>query len=255
MSRLIFYITLSLALHFVAVLPLLVEQFSGAYVESAAQVEQRVLSIPMLTFKSVSKPAAATSVQTVKPAVVEKQPKPEPKPKPKPKPAVKQVPVKPIKKPPVKADKTELRQQARTPDASKMPDAGQPQHAQHAQHAQHVNDKPLDVEKPSQVARTQSSMKEEVISKKPRFARPPAAPVYPAQARRQQQGTVWVDVRLDARGQQVELQVLRSSGVKSLDQAALAAVKKWQFLAELQNGIGVPSRVHIPIEFAIAAKP
>lgn len=113
------------------------------------------------------------------------------------------------------------------------------------------------IDKPSTAAATDSLVPQvaEVMSKEPRFASPPGALVYPAQARRrQQQGTVWVEVRLDARGKQVELQVLRSSGVKSLDQAALFAVRKWRFLPETRNGIAVPSRVHIPIEFAIAAK-
>lgn len=94
----------------------------------------------------------------------------------------------------------------------------------------------------------------EVLSTEPRFARTPAPPVYPAQAkRRQQQGTVWVEVRLNAQGRQLAVQVLRTSGVPSLDKAALAAVRKWQFLPETHSGMGVPSRIHIPIEFAIAA--
>lgn len=101
---------------------------------------------------------------------------------------------------------------------------------------------------------TQPSSTQEVTSTQPRFARAPAPPHYPAQAkRRQQQGTVWVEVRLDRRGKLVDVQVLRSSGVSSLDQAALAAVRRWQFLPEQRGGVGVPSRVHIPIEFAIAA--
>jgi protein TonB len=64
---------------------------------------------------------------------------------------------------------------------------------------------------------------------------------------------VLVEVRLDARGQQRSINVLRSSGVDSLDRAALEAVAKWRFLPETTGGQAVPSRVHIPIQFALTA--
>ncbi len=133
-----------------------------------------------------------------------------------------------LEKPPDKVANAEVKQQSPALEESKSSNAGETKRA---------TEKPLVTEKAQQPVQAKSS-------------------VYPALARRrQQQGTVWVDVRLDAQGRQIGLQVLRSSGVKSLDQAALTAVKQWQFLPERQSGVGVPSRVHIPIEFAIAAKP
>jgi protein TonB len=94
----------------------------------------------------------------------------------------------------------------------------------------------------------------EVLSLKPSFAQAPPPPRYPAQARRRnQQGVVLLEVRLDARGEQRELTLLRSSGVPSLDQAALTAVASWRFRAEVRDGHKVPSRVQIPIEFALTA--
>jgi protein TonB len=94
----------------------------------------------------------------------------------------------------------------------------------------------------------------EVLSLKPSFAQAPPPPRYPAQARRRnQQGVVLLEVRLDARGEQRELTLLRSSGVPSLDQAALTAVAGWRFRAEVRDGHKVPSRVQIPIEFALTA--
>ncbi|MBP8185654.1 MAG: energy transducer TonB [Pseudomonas sp.] len=98
------------------------------------------------------------------------------------------------------------------------------------------------------------AVRPEVLSLKPSFAQAPPPPRYPAQARRRnQQGVVLLEVRLDARGAQRELTLLRSSGVPSLDQAALAAVSRWRFRAEMRDGQAVPSRVHIPIEFALTA--
>lgn len=92
----------------------------------------------------------------------------------------------------------------------------------------------------------------EVVSQAPRFREPPAAPDYPVQARRRnQQGQVLLEVRLDTAGKQRELRLLQSSGFSSLDQAALDAVADWKFEPEVQAGQAMPSRVQIPIDFAL----
>ncbi|MEN0106271.1 MAG: TonB family protein [Pseudomonas sp.] len=94
----------------------------------------------------------------------------------------------------------------------------------------------------------------EVFSNKPSYLQPPRQPQYPKVAqRRKQQGVVLVEVRLDERGQQRALQIVRSSGVESLDEAALEAVADWRFRPETLDGRAVPSRVQIPIEFALTA--
>lgn len=94
----------------------------------------------------------------------------------------------------------------------------------------------------------------EVFSRHPAFRLPPQQPRYPAQARRRnQEGVVLLEVRLDERGAQRAIKLLRSSGFPSLDKAALEAVAGWRFHPETVNGKGVPSRVQIPIEFALLA--
>lgn len=94
----------------------------------------------------------------------------------------------------------------------------------------------------------------EVFSREPSFREHPKPPHYPSQARRRnQQGTVLVEVRLDERGELRSLNVLRSSGIDSLDRAALDAVAAWRFRPETLGGRGVPSRVQIPIQFALSA--
>jgi protein TonB len=93
-----------------------------------------------------------------------------------------------------------------------------------------------------------------VVSLRPSFVTPPPAPRYPNTARRRnQQGVVRIEVRLDEHGQQLKLTLVRSSGVESLDQAALEAVTTWRFRPEIVDGRAVPSRVEIPIEFALTA--
>lgn len=102
---------------------------------------------------------------------------------------------------------------------------------------------------------TQSPEPVEVVSHQPSFLQPPKPPSYPATARRRnQEGTVLVEVRLDRNGAQRDVQVLRSSGVSSLDQAAVKAVSGWRFKPETVAGQPVPSRVQIPIAFALAAR-
>ncbi|AIL62513.1 energy transducer TonB [Pseudomonas alkylphenolica] len=93
-----------------------------------------------------------------------------------------------------------------------------------------------------------------VVSLRPSFVSPPPPPRYPSQARRRnQQGIVRVEVCLDEHGKQLKLTLVRSSGVTSLDQAALEAVTQWRFRPEIVDGRAVPSRVEIPIEFALTA--
>ncbi|GAA5214112.1 energy transducer TonB [Corallincola platygyrae] len=86
----------------------------------------------------------------------------------------------------------------------------------------------------------------------PLFAAPPKPPRYPRLARKRgREGTVWVDIWLDADGKQSRLEISRSSGWDSLDKSALAAVTDWQFLPHKKNGIGHPSRLRIPVAFSL----
>ncbi len=100
---------------------------------------------------------------------------------------------------------------------------------------------------------TQLSVSDEpVLVERPAFASPPAAPAYPELARqRRQQGTVVVEVQLDRNGAQVMRSLLQSSGIDSLDEAALTAVKNWEFLPYRENGRTRLSRVRLPIRFSL----
>ncbi|MCU9951331.1 energy transducer TonB [Pseudomonas sp. PDM13] len=105
-----------------------------------------------------------------------------------------------------------------------------------------------------QVAIAAKLPKAEAVIDQPSFLTPPKPPIYLAQARRRnQQGVVLVEVRLDERGGLREMKLLRSSGIESLDEAAMNAVASWRFRPEVQDGEPVPSRVRIPIEFALTA--
>jgi periplasmic protein TonB len=77
-------------------------------------------------------------------------------------------------------------------------------------------------------------------------------PVYPRAAlRRQQQGTVLIEVRVSISGQPLAVAIDRSSGYGMLDAAALDAVRKWQFIPARRGSEVVEASVVVPVEFRI----
>jgi protein TonB len=78
------------------------------------------------------------------------------------------------------------------------------------------------------------------------FAKPPS---YPLESRRRhEQGTVVLMLLLSADGQVSTISVAESSGSERLDQAALAAVRKWRWAPLVRNGqpVMVQGKVRIP---------
>ena len=78
------------------------------------------------------------------------------------------------------------------------------------------------------------------------------APRYPISAFREQaQGTVIVRAEVLPDGKSGQVLLHRSSGFKSLDEAALATVKEWRFKPATENGKNVSQWVNIPITFRL----
>jgi TonB family protein len=74
------------------------------------------------------------------------------------------------------------------------------------------------------------------------------APVYPAIARSAGvSGVVAIEARIGADGKVTEAKVVRS--VPMLDQAALDAVRQWEYIPSLLNGVPVPVVITITISF------
>lgn len=89
-----------------------------------------------------------------------------------------------------------------------------------------------------------------VFEGKPRFRHPPTPPVYPRRAiELNQQGEALVRVRLDPDGTAVEILLWRGSGFALLDKAALAAVRGWHFHPAMRDGRPVAAWVEIPVRF------
>lgn len=90
----------------------------------------------------------------------------------------------------------------------------------------------------------------------PRVARPKyksrPEPAYPALARRRrQQGVVLLTVLVGASGRPDSVEIRSSSGFRALDDAALEAVKQWEFEPARLGGVPVASEVEVPIRFQL----
>ncbi len=87
---------------------------------------------------------------------------------------------------------------------------------------------------------------------KPRFRTPPRPPNYPKRARNLgQEGEALIRVRLDNNGNADEILIWKSSGFALLDNAALVAVRRWQFEPERRNGLPTIAWVQIPVHFSL----
>ncbi|OBU14367.1 hypothetical protein AYY19_06450 [Photobacterium aquimaris] len=87
---------------------------------------------------------------------------------------------------------------------------------------------------------------------KPTFATRPSPVNYPKLAKRRGiEGQVLVEVWIDAQGQQLKQKLIKSSGAQILDNAAIAAIKKWRFSSHIVNGKAIAHRVQIPVRFKL----
>jgi protein TonB len=83
-------------------------------------------------------------------------------------------------------------------------------------------------------------------------APPPRFPT--AALRRQQQGTVLLEVLVDEQGVPRVVTLVRSSGYPLLDgEARRHVLKRWRFRPALRDGVAIPARGLVPLRFAIAA--
>lgn len=77
-------------------------------------------------------------------------------------------------------------------------------------------------------------------------------PDYPERARKEgKEGRVLLRVLVDEEGRSKVVEVNTSSGSEALDQAALAAIKRWRFLPARYGNKPVESWVKIPIDFRL----
>lgn len=91
----------------------------------------------------------------------------------------------------------------------------------------------------------------EQVAAEPRYGYNPA-PAYPRLARdRGWEGTVEFKVRVLTNGKVGGVDLINSSGYKSLDRAARRAIKRWQFTPASRAGKVVESWVVVPVHFVL----
>ena len=77
------------------------------------------------------------------------------------------------------------------------------------------------------------------------------APVYPLEAKEAKvTGVVILEARIEADGRVINARILRS--IPPLDQAALDAVKQWEFTPTLLNGVPTPVIMTVTIQFSLS---
>lgn len=77
-------------------------------------------------------------------------------------------------------------------------------------------------------------------------------PVYPPASRRlDEHGAVRLKVLVDERGRPREVQIAKSSGFDRLDQAAVAAVRRWQFSPAMQESRAVTAWTQVNVVFQL----
>ena len=78
------------------------------------------------------------------------------------------------------------------------------------------------------------------------------SPIYPSNAKNNNiQGKVFLSVLVGIEGRAIEVKIANSSGYYILDNSALSAVRKWQFVPAKKNGEAVSATVIVPVEFKI----
>jgi protein TonB len=78
------------------------------------------------------------------------------------------------------------------------------------------------------------------------------APFYPLSAKRRGiEGKVLLNILVKTDGTAATVKILRSSGYKELDEAALEAVRKWKFIPAHRGGQFIQANVVVPVEFKI----
>ena len=256
-------VALSLALHGLAIVPLLVAGMSG----SSANDDEPALMVELSMAAPIAGPAAeAANPETTPesqqqpepptPPVETAQASPPPEPEPPPPPPQEVAAAEPETKvelpppdepPPLTA--TELK-----PIDSPRPKPPQPKPAAAARPTAQaaVTRAPAPDAGNASITQQQAAAASSLIvfEGKPRFRIPPTPAAYPPRSiELSQQGEVLVRVRLQPDGAAAEVVLWRSSSFPLLDRAALTAVRGWHFLPAMRDGRPVAAWVEIPVRF------
>ncbi len=113
--------------------------------------------------------------------------------------------------------------------------------------------RPREAETPTQAARADAPRPAQALA--PSSVPQPISrtqPKYPAEAmRRNETGTVVVRVEVDTDGTPKDISIARSSRSRSLDRAAMGAVRQWRFRPAQRDGQAIVASVDVPFDFSL----
>lgn len=90
------------------------------------------------------------------------------------------------------------------------------------------------------------------VIREARFRVPPSPPIYPRRAiELDLRGTTILRALVDANGTAAEIVVWASSGLRLLDEAALAAARRWKFEPARDGAVAVAAWVEVPVRFEL----
>jgi periplasmic protein TonB len=108
------------------------------------------------------------------------------------------------------------------------------------------------VEEPPPVATTDVAPQEPTVADAQLAVQNRVEPVYPPASRRAgEEGTVTVRVLVDANGRPGQVQLQSSSGHSRLDEAAVAAIRKWRFAPARRGAQAVPAWTTVKVTFQL----
>ncbi|OCH06598.1 energy transducer TonB [Aliivibrio fischeri] len=183
----------------------------------------------------VTKPKEQPKQQSTVEKTVQKQVQKKKSTKPKPK---KKMVKKPKTSKPIETKKNVIKEKAETKPTTKMAKK---------------TDKPVEKESTAKPVASKSGATEKPqLVQKPSFLKRPNAPRYPRIAQRKGiEGTALYEIWLNENGKQIKQELITSSGAQVLDEAALNAIRDWQFSPQVINGQAIAHRVQIPVRFSL----
>ena len=90
------------------------------------------------------------------------------------------------------------------------------------------------------------------VPAKPDYLKNPKPKYPPVAERRNQQGTVVLNVTVSASGRAIKIAIKKSSGFELLDQAAVTAVREWEFTPARIGTQAVESEIEVPWRFTLS---
>ncbi|OEE10264.1 energy transducer TonB [Aliivibrio fischeri] len=183
----------------------------------------------------VTKPKEQPKQQSTVEKTVQKQVQKKKSTKPKPK---KKMVKKPKTSKPIETKKNVIKEKAETKPTTKTAKK---------------TDKPVEKESTAKPVASKSGATEKPqLVQKPSFLKRPNAPRYPRIAQRKGiEGTALYEIWLNENGKQIKQELITSSGAQVLDEAALNAIRDWQFSPQVINGQAIAHRVQIPVRFSL----